>query len=196
MPIRQLAVFCASTPGADPALVHAAAEVGRALADRGIGLVYGGGGGGLMGAVSQGVLDGGGEVVGVIPEFMVEREWGRHDLTELHVVASMHERKAMMADRADAFLALPGGLGTLEELFEVWTWRQIDLHRKPLGLLDIGGFWQPVVRALESLVAAGFVRGSSLADLVVETDLGRALDGLSALLDPDPDAEGLLDERS
>jgi uncharacterized protein (TIGR00730 family) len=196
VPIRRLAVFCASTPGADPALLDAAAEVGRGLAARRIGLVYGGGGGGLMGAVSQGALDGGGEVIGVIPGFMVDREWGRHDLTELHVVGSMHERKAMMADRADAFLALPGGLGTLEELFEVWTWRQIDLHSKPLGLLDLGGFWQPLVRALESLVASGFVREASLAELVVETDLGRALDGLAALLDPDPDAERLLDERA
>src|SRR5689334_12765465 len=104
MPIRRLAVFCASTPGSDPSLLSVARDVGRELAGRGIGLVYGGGGGGLMGAVSQGALDAGGEVVGVIPAFMVEREWGRHDLTELHVVGSMHERKAMMADRADAFL--------------------------------------------------------------------------------------------
>ena len=196
MPIRRLAVFCASTPGADPALLEAAHQVGSELAARAVGLVYGGGGGGLMGAVSQGALDAGGEVVGVIPELMVAREWGRHDLTELHVVGSMHERKAMMAERADAFLALPGGLGTLEELFEAWTWRQIDLHRKPLGLLDVGGFWQPMVRALESLVAAGFVREASLRDLVVEQGVEAALDGLSAHLDPDPDADGRLRERS
>ncbi len=196
MPIRRLAIFCASTPGDDPSLVAAAAEVGRELAGRGIGLVYGGGGGGLMGAVSQGALDVGGEVVGVIPEFMVEREWGRQDLSELHVVSSMHERKAMMAARADAFLALPGGLGTLEELFEVWTWRQIGLHRKPLGLLDVGGFWQPMVRALEALVTAGFVRRSSLDELVVEADLDAALAGLGARLDADPDADGRLLDRS
>ncbi len=196
MPIRRLAVFCASTPGADPGLSTAANAVGRELADRGIGLVYGGGGGGLMGAVSQGALDAGGEVIGVIPAFMIDREWGRSDLTALHVVESMHERKAMMADLADAFLALPGGLGTLEELFEVWTWRQIGLHRKPLGLLDVGGFWQPMVRALDSLVAAGFVRESSLAELVVTADLDVALADLDALLDANPDADGRLRERS
>lgn len=194
MPISRLAIFCASTPGVDPSLVEAARDVGRGLADRGVGLVYGGGGGGLMGAVSQGVLDGGGEVIGVIPEFMVAREWGRDDLTELHVVTSMHERKAMMAERADAFLVLPGGLGTLEELFEVWTWRQIDLHRKPLGLLDIRGFWQPMVRALESLVAAGYVPAASLEELVVESDLDAALAGLTARLVDEPVADGLIED--
>lgn len=189
--IRRVAVFCASSPGTDPALGREAYAVGRGLAERGIGLVYGGGGRGLMGDVAQGALDAGGEVVGVMPQFMVEREWGRTDLTQVHVVASMHERKALMAERADAFLALPGGLGTLEELFEVWTWRQIDLHRKPLGLLDTRGFWQPLVRALEGLVRAGFVARASLEDLVVEADLPAALSRLEALATRDDGATRL-----
>ena len=131
-------------------------DVGRALAERGIELVYGGGGSGLMGQVSQGVLDNGGRVYGVIPRFMIEREWGRlhQEGVEMHVVETMHERKAMMSVRAEAFLVLPGGLGTLEELFEVWTWRTLGLHDKPLGLLNPDGFWDPLVTMLRQLADA------------------------------------------
>ncbi|WP_370890382.1 TIGR00730 family Rossman fold protein [Janibacter sp. GXQ6167] len=178
--IRRLCVFTGSTRGADPALVESAEEIGRDLARRGIGLVYGAGGAGLMGAVAEGAMSEGGEVIGVIPRFMVTREWGRDDLTEVHVVQTMHQRKAMMADLSDAFLALPGGLGTLEEIFEVWTWRQIGLMDKPLGFLDLPtqtgeGFWQPLLTALRGLVDAGFVSQASLDAIVVAPTLDEAL---------------------
>jgi uncharacterized protein (TIGR00730 family) len=178
--LRRVAVFCGSALGTDPALREAAYAVGAGLAEHGIGLVYGGGGLGLMGQVSQGALDAGGEVVGVIPRAMVEREWGRDDLTEVHVVETMHERKALMAEYADAFLGLPGGLGTLEEIFEVWSWRQIDFLDDPVGLLNVGGFWDPLLQALQGLVEAGFVRAEVLADLVVADSLDNALTGLAA----------------
>lgn len=177
--LRRVAVFCASSTGTDEDLVRAAYDVGRGLAERGIGLVYGAGGHGLMGAVSDGALDAGGEVIGVIPRSMVEREWGRADLTELHVVETMHERKALMAEKADAFLCLPGGLGTLEEIVEVWSWRQIGFNDDPVCFFDTKGFWQPLLGALQGLVDAGFVRQDVLDDVVVADDLDAALAGLA-----------------
>lgn len=158
-------------------------DVGRGLAERGIGLVYGGGGFGLMREVSQGALDAGGEVLGVIPRSMIEREWGRDDLTELHVVETMHERKAMMAEFADAFLCLPGGLGTLEEIIEVWSWRYIGFNDDPVAFLNFGGIWTPLLSALSGLVDAGFIRPEVLGDLVVADDLDEALTGLTDRLD-------------
>lgn len=178
--LRRVAVFCGSRDGTDPDLAKHAYDVGRGLAERGIGLVYGGGGSGLMRAVSQGALDAGGEVIGVIPRSMVEREWGRDDLTRLHVVDTMHERKALMAAHADAFLCLPGGLGTLEEIFEMWSWRQIGFNDDPVGFLDVDGFWTPLLGVLAQLVAAGFVRREVMDDLVVATDLDDALTALAA----------------
>jgi uncharacterized protein (TIGR00730 family) len=178
--LRRVAVFCASSPGTDPGLLEAAYDVGAGLAERGIGLVYGAGGLGLMGRVSQGALDAGGEVIGVIPRAMVEREWGRDDLTEVHVVETMHERKALMAQYADAFLCLPGGLGTLEEIFEVWSWRQIAFLDDPVGFLNIGGFWDPLLAALGGLVDAGFVHAEVIEDLVVADNLDDALAGLAS----------------
>lgn len=178
--IERLTVFCGSTPGHDLRWVELAHSVGRDLARRGIGVVYGAGGGGLMGALAQGALDEGGEVVGVIPTFMIEREWGRDDLTEVHVVETMHERKALMADLTSAFLALPGGMGTLEEVFEVWTWRQIGLLDKPVGFLDADGFWTPLLDALRGISEAGFMSQASLDDVVVAPDLDSALAGLEA----------------
>ena len=168
----------------DPALVDVARSVGAELARRGIRVVYGGGGSGLMGALADGALGEGGEVVGIIPGFMVDREWGRQDLTELHVVDSMHERKALMAEHADAFLVLPGGIGTLEEFFEVWTWRQIGLHATPIALLDAptesgDGFWQPLLAALRGIYEAGFVSEASLSDVIVAPGLDEALEGLA-----------------
>ncbi len=182
MPIRSLAVFLASSAGSDPAAAGLARDVGRSLAERGIDLVYGAGGRGLMGEIAQGALDAGGRVIGVIPREMVRREWGREDLTELLVVESMHERKALMAERADAFLALPGGLGTLEEIFEVWTWRVLGLHDKPVGFLDADGFWSPLLAAIGRLADAGFLSPDSLADLVVESTLDGALAALGRRL--------------
>ncbi|WP_338748985.1 TIGR00730 family Rossman fold protein [Janibacter alittae] len=178
--IKRLTCFTGSTPGKDPRWTDLAHAVGADLAGRGIGVVYGGGGSGLMGALAQGALERGGEVIGVIPEFMVDREWGRGDLTEVHVVASMHERKALMADLTSAFLALPGGMGTLEEVFEVWTWRQIGLLDKPVGFLDADGFWTPLLDALRGIADAGFLSEASLADVVVAADLESALAGLEA----------------
>ncbi|RNM16996.1 TIGR00730 family Rossman fold protein [Nocardioides pocheonensis] len=180
--LRRVAVFCGSAPGTDPTLLEVAHDVGRGLAERGIGLVYGAGGKGLMGRLAQGALDAGGEVVGVIPRAMVEREWGRADLTEVHVVESMHERKALMARYADAFLCLPGGLGTLEEIFEVWSWRQIAFLDDPVGFLNVAGFWDPLLAALRGLVEAGFVHPDVLEDLVVAGTLDEALAGLTARL--------------
>ena len=179
--IQRLAVFLGSRDGSDPRFVEEAYDVGTGLAERGIELVYGGGGSGLMGRVSQGVLDGGGRVYGVIPRFMVEREWGRlHEPgVQMHVVETMHERKAMMAERADAFLTLPGGLGTLEELFEVWTWQTLALHTKPVGLLNADGFWDPLVDTLCRLADNGFMDRSTVDDLVVAADLDAVLAGLA-----------------
>ncbi len=181
--IRCVAVFCGSTPGADPELSRRSYEVGRELAERGIRLVYGAGGHGLMRDVSQGALDAGGEVVGVIPSSMVEREWGRPDLTDVHVVDTMHQRKAKMAELADAFLGLPGGLGTLEEVIEVWSWRPIGFNDDPVGLLNINGFWTPLLAALERLVDAGFVRREVMDDLVVAETLSEALERLTQRMD-------------
>ena len=187
--LRRVAVFCASSPGVDPDLSRMSYDVGRGLAERGIGLVYGGGGHGLMREVSQGALDAGGEVLGVIPRAMIEREWGRHDLTELHVVETMHERKAMMADLADAFLCLPGGLGTLEEVIEVWSWRSIGFNDDPVGFLDLAGLWTPFLDVLGGLVDAGFIRRDVLDDVVVADDLEAALAGLTARLGVRPGAK-------
>ena len=182
--IRRLAVFLGSSDGTDPRFAASAYDVGRGLAERGIELVYGGGGSGLMGRLSQGVLDGGGRVFGVIPRFMVDREWGRvHEPgVTMHVVDTMHERKARMAERAQAFLALPGGLGTLEELFEVWTWQTLALHAKPVGLLDDGGYWAPLVEMLHRVADHGFMARATVDGLVVAGELDAALDGLAARL--------------
>jgi uncharacterized protein (TIGR00730 family) len=178
--LRRVAVFCGSAPGHDETLMQAAYDVGRGLAERGIGLVYGAGGYGLMGAVSQGALDAGGEVIGVIPRSMVEREWGRDDLTEVRVVETMHERKALMAAYADAFLCLPGGIGTVEEIVEVWSWRQIGFNDDPVCFLDVNGFWTPMLAAFQGLVDAGFVRQEVLDDVVVARTLDEALVGLAS----------------
>ena len=178
--IERLTCFTGSTPGKDPKWADLAHSVGADLARRGIGVVYGAGGGGLMGALAQGALDEGGEVIGVIPEFMIDREWGRHDLTEVHVVQTMHERKALMADLTSAFLALPGGMGTLEEIFEVWTWRQIGLLDKPVGFLDADGFWTPLLDSLRGIADAGFMSEASLREIVVEPDLDSALAAMNS----------------
>lgn len=182
--LRRLAIFLGSRDGSDPAYAELAYGVGRSLAERDIELVYGGGSGGLMGRVSQGVLDHGGRVFGVIPRFMVEREWARlhQERVEMHVVDTMHERKAMMSVEAEAFLVLPGGLGTLEELFEVWTWRTLGLHEKPIGLLSPDGFWDPLVAMLHRLADDDFMDTQTVRDLVVGASLDDVLEGLAAQL--------------
>lgn len=150
-------MFCGASPGRDTAYVELAASVGAGLASRGIGLVHGGGPVGLMGAVADAALAAGGEVIGVIPRRLVDRELAHPGLTDLHVVASLHERKAKMADLADGFIALPGGLGTLEKLAEVVSWAQLELDAKPIGLLSCGGYWEPLLAWLDHAVAQGFI---------------------------------------
>jgi uncharacterized protein (TIGR00730 family) len=151
-------VFCGSARGDDPVFAEAAAAVGRGLAERGVGVVYGGGRVGLMGALADAALAAGGKVYGVIPQKLVDRESGHTGLTELFVVDSMHARKMLMAQLADAFIALPGGFGTLEELFEVVTWSQLGYHEKPVGLLEVAGYYAPLLEFLDRGVATGFVR--------------------------------------
>ena len=156
--MRTVCVFCGSNPGADPSFADAARALGVAIATTGRGLVYGGSKSGLMGALADAVLANGGRVTGVIPQGLVDKEVAHRGLTGLHIVSSMHERKTLMAERADAFVAMPGGLGTLEELFEVWTWAQLGLHQKPIGLFGPKAFFAPLLQFLDSLVAQKFVR--------------------------------------
>ncbi len=156
--MKRLCVFCGANSGHDPRYLDAAAALGRSIAQAGLGLVYGGASIGLMGAVADAALAEGGEVIGVIPQTLVAREVAHHGLSDLRVVTSMHERKALMADLSDGFIALPGGVGTLEELFEVWTWSHLGLHRKPCGLLDVAGFYSGLGRFIDHVQQEGFLR--------------------------------------
>jgi uncharacterized protein (TIGR00730 family) len=182
--MRRICVFCGSSPGSRPVYAEAARATGRLLAERGIGLVYGGGKVGLMGVVADAVLEGGGEAIGVIPEPLVRREVGHGGLTELHVVASMHERKARMADLSDAFVALPGGFGTFEEFCEVLTWSQLGIHPKPCGLLNTAGFYSPLLAMFDHAVAESFVRPQHRTLVIEETDPARLLERLAAFVPP------------
>jgi uncharacterized protein (TIGR00730 family) len=150
-------VYCGSRPGANPAFAQAARSVGRWIGQHGGQLVYGGGKGGLMGIVAQATLQAGGRVVGIIPQALVEKEWANRDCTELHIVDTMHDRKRMMAEHADAFLALAGGIGTFEELFEVWTWRQLGYHDKPIGVLNTDHHYDRLLEFLEATVQQQFM---------------------------------------
>ena len=176
----RVCVFAGSSIGLRPSFARKAGDLGRLLADRGIGLVYGGGRIGLMGVAAEAALEAGGEVIGVIPEALMEREIAMLDVTELRVVPTMHERKAMMGDLSDAFAALPGGLGTLEELFEVWTWGQLGLHAKPMGLLNVEGFYDPLLAHLEQVLAEGFVLRENLELLHVAGEPDQLLEELLA----------------
>ncbi|WP_448683150.1 LOG family protein [Pseudomonas nicosulfuronedens] len=158
MTLRSICVFCGASPGATPIYQEAAEALGRHLAENRIQLVYGGGAVGLMGMVANAALAAGGEVIGIIPQSLKDAEVGHSGLTRLEVVDGMHARKARMAELSDAFIALPGGLGTLEELFEVWTWGQLGYHAKPLGLLEVNGFFDPLLTFLDHLVQERFVR--------------------------------------
>ena len=178
--LASLCVFCGSHPGRLPVYADVARQFGERMAERGIELVYGGGKVGLMGIVADAVLDGGGKVFGVIPEALLRREVGHGGVTELRVVSSMHERKALMAERANGFVALPGGLGTYEELFEVWTWGALGIHPKPCGLLDVAGYYEKLVAALDHAVEEGFVRRRHREMLLVDSDVSRLLDRLEA----------------
>lgn len=182
--MRRVCVFCGSSAGARPEYVTAARKLGELLADRGVGVVYGGASVGVMGALADGALDRGGEVVGVIPEALQVRELPHRGVTRMHVVGSMHERKALMAELSDAFVALPGGLGTLEELFEVLTWGQLGLHRKACGLVNVAGYFDGLLAFLDRAVAEGFVRTEHRRMLLVEDDAPALLDALAAYTPP------------
>jgi uncharacterized protein (TIGR00730 family) len=168
--IHRLAIFCGSNPGARPDYVKAARTFGAMLASRGIGVVYGGSSVGLMSALAESVLDELGDIIGVIPRMLVEREVAHKTLSDLRVVGSMHERKALMAELSDGFVALPGGIGTLEEIFEIWTWAQLDMHNKPCGLLNIAGYFDPLLEFLDRAVEEKFVRDVHRSMLIVESD--------------------------
>jgi len=161
LPIRNICVYCGSSEGNDPAFVASAAELGRLMAAAGIGLVYGGGVNGLMGTVARAVLDNGGYVTGIIPDFLIRKEAMMKDAQELIVVEDMHTRKRLMFERADAFVALPGGVGTLEELVEQMTWVQLDRHAKPVLIADINGFWKPLLSLLDHMRETRFIRAAT-----------------------------------
>lgn len=173
-------VYCGSRNGVRPAYLDLALRLGTAIGRRGWQLVYGGGRAGLMGAVADATLAAGGTVVGVIPESLMNLEVGHAGLTELHVVQTMHQRKQLMAERSHAFIAMPGGIGTFEELFEVWTWRHLAYHDRPIGLLDAEGYWAPMLQFLRHSVAEGFMGDDQMAMLHSDDQVERLLDTLAA----------------
>jgi hypothetical protein len=177
--LRRIAVFCGASAGGAPVYQEAAREVGRSLGRRGIGLVYGGGHVGLMGVLADACLGAGGSVIGVIPQALADREVAHSGLTELRVVDSMHERKAMMAELCDAFMALPGGYGTWDELFEALTWSQLEIHLKTCGLLNVNGYYDPMIAMVDTAVAEGFIRQIHRDLLLADTDFERLLDRLT-----------------
>jgi uncharacterized protein (TIGR00730 family) len=176
-----LCVFCGSRFGTDPGTRDVAVGLGELLAREGIALVYGGGGVGLMGLVANAALKGNGRVVGVIPRFLLQREAGHPALTETVVVESMHERKLQMFERSDAFVVLPGGIGTLEEFFEVLSWRTLGLHTKPIVIIDQGGYWQPLAALLRGVVEGGFAERTHLDHVAFVSDLKDVLPAIAAM---------------
>lgn len=173
--MRRLAVYCGSNSGVDPQFTDAAKALGREMAARDIGLVYGGGKLGLMGVIADAVLEADGEVHGVIPEALVDLEVAHRGLTELHIVPSMHERKAKMTDLCDGFVAMPGGIGTLDELFEAWSWNALGYHAKPFLLLNIAGFWDSLISFIDQVVVSGFISAARREHLLVSTDIADAI---------------------
>lgn len=182
--IKRLCVFCGSSPGYDPVHADAARALGAALGAAGIDLVYGGGRVGLMGIVADSAMAAGAKAYGVIPRALAQLEVEHRGLTELHLVASMHERKAMMADMADGFIALSGGIGTFEELFEIWTWGQLGDHAKPVALLNIAGFYDKLTSFIDDVVDAGFLRDAHRAMLMVEEDPAALVARMQAYVPP------------
>lgn len=182
--IKRLAVFCGSSPGSRPAYVDAARAFGRLLSERGIGVVYGGSNVGVMAALANEVLDNNGEIIGVIPRLLVEREVAHRELADLRIVESMHERKALMAELCDGFVALPGGIGTLEEFFEVWTWAQLGVHDKPCGLLNVAGYFDGLLSFIDRAVEERFVRDAHRAMLIVEEEPLRLLERFTSYEPP------------
>ena len=183
--MKRICVFCGANPGKGRVYLEAAAATGTALARAGIGVVYSGAGIGLMGAVADAALAAGGEVIGVIPRNLVEREVAHRGAVDLRVVESMHERKALMADLSSGFIALPGGIGTLEELFEVWTWAHLGLHRKPCALLDTAGFYHGLADFLGHVDQQGFLRSGVRDMLLIDDDVTRLLERMRAYRAPE-----------
>ena len=182
--MRSICVFCGSHPGTDASYSEAARSLGRTLARKDLKLVYGGGRVGLMGTVADAALEAGGEVIGVMPRMLVEREISHDGLTELHVVGSMHERKALMAELSEGFVALPGGTGTLEEFFEVLTWAQLGEHGKPCGLLNVSGYYEPLLDLFDHMVDKGFLSEKHRAMLLVEEGAAELLETFSGYAPP------------
>ena len=178
--VQRACIFCGSSPGARPAYTEAAEDLGMLLVQNGITLVFGGATVGLMGRLADTVVSEGGEAIGVIPQALVDREIAHLGLTDLHVVDTMHERKQRMADLSDAFVALPGGLGTLDELFEIYTWAQLGMHRKPIGLMNVEGYFDGLVGFLEHAVAERFVREDHRDMLIVENEPAPMLERLES----------------
>ena len=189
--ISSLCLFCGSKTGADPAYGEAASRLGRTVAERGVRLIYGGGGIGLMGVAVAAALDVGGEVIGVIPDFLMQYEVGKPDISELIVVDSMHDRKRTMFEKSDAFVILPGGLGTLDEFFEVITWKQLQLHAKPVVVVDVGGYWGPMKELISHLVSGGFAHPAIAELFTVVGDVDQVFDALASA--PEPKIEVLTD---
>jgi uncharacterized protein (TIGR00730 family) len=187
-PPFSLCVYCGSRPGLDPAYAEVAREVGRWIGAQGGQLVYGGGRHGLMGLVAEATLEAGGRVVGVIPRSLMQREHANHACTELHVVESMHDRKRLMAEHAHAFLALPGGIGTFEEFFEVWTWRQLGYHDKPVGLLNTAGYYDRLLDFVRGSVDQGFLAPWQLDLVRIEAEASPLLAALKAAAHPETTA--------
>ena len=184
-PAFSVCVYCGSRPGENPAFAQAAEAVGQWIGAHGGQLVYGGGRGGLMGTVAEATRLAGGRVVGVIPQALVDKELANRLCDELHIVQTMHERKALMAERSDAFVALPGGIGTFEELFEVWTWRQLGYHNKPVGLLNVAGYYDGLLSFLQTSVASGFMGDWQMDLLLAATDTGELMRRLVQSAGPD-----------
>jgi uncharacterized protein (TIGR00730 family) len=180
--MKLLAVYCGSAMGADPAFAATAQALGEEMARRRIGLVYGGGRLGLMGVVADAVMGNGGEAYGVIPQALVDLEVAHTGLTELHLVANMHERKAMMTELTDAFVAIPGGIGTLDELFEAWSWHALGYHAKPFALLNVNHFWDGLIGFMDHVQASGFLSPARRAQLLVAEGIGEAIDRLDAAI--------------
>ena len=180
--MNRLAVYCGSSMGADPAFADTARALGEEMARRVIGLVYGGGHRGLMGVVADAVLEGGGEAHGVIPQSLVDLEVAHTGLTALHTVVTMHERKAKMTELCDAFVALPGGIGTFDELFEAWTWNALGYHAKPFCLLQVNGFWDGMLGFLDHATTSGFMSPARRAQLLVAEDIAEAIEKLDSAM--------------
>ena len=183
--MKRICVYCGSSVGSQPVYREAALAMGAVLASRKIGLVYGGGNVGLMGVIADAVLAGGGEVIGVIPQSLADREIAHSGVTDLRIVDSMHTRKALMADLSDAFIAMPGGFGTFEEIFEAVTWTQLGVHRKPCGLLNVGGFYTPLALFIDQAVSEGFIKPVHRESIIVDDDPERLVTALAAVKLPD-----------